>query len=110
MKQRIVGGVLALLVVVAAVFRLWEIDTLPPGFHFDESFEGLEAWRILTDPTYRPIFLTGNFGVAPLNAYANAAMFALFGWLGGEAGPTAMRTHRGVGRRARRAGPLPPRL
>jgi len=92
MKQRIVGGVLALLVVVAAVFRLWQIDTLPPGFHFDESFEGLEAWRILTDPTYRPIFLTGNFGVAPLNAYANAAMFALFGWLGGEAGPTAMRT------------------
>jgi hypothetical protein len=92
MKQRIAGGVLALLIVVAAVLRLWQIDTLPPGFHFDESFEGLEAWRILTDPTYRPIFLTGNFGVAPLNAYANAAMFALFGWLGGEAGPTAMRT------------------
>ncbi|MEZ4583037.1 MAG: hypothetical protein R3A10_15625 [Caldilineaceae bacterium] len=46
---------------------LWRIDTLPPGFHFDESFEGMEAWRILTDPGYRPVFLTGNFGVPPLS-------------------------------------------
>jgi hypothetical protein len=108
MKQRIVGGVLALLVVVAAVFRLWEIDTLPPGFHFDESFEGLEAWRILTDPTYRPVFLTGNFGVAPLNAYANAAMFALFGWLGWRGGADGHAHHRGVGWRARACWPSSP--
>ncbi len=83
----------ALLAVLAAAsfFRLWQIGVLPPGFHFDESFEGLEAWRILTDPGYRPIFLTGNFGVPPLNAYANALTFWLFERLGGEAGPTAMR-------------------
>ena len=84
-------GFLAI-VVLAAVFRLWQIDSLPPGFHFDESFEGLEAWRILTDPTYRPVFLTGNFGVGPVNAYANALMFGLFTLFGGEAGSTAMRT------------------
>ncbi len=84
---------MALLAVLAAAafFRLWQIGALPPGFHFDESFEGLEAWRILTDPSYRPIFLTGNFGVTPLNAYANALTFWLFERLGGEAGPTAMR-------------------
>lgn len=76
--------------------RLWRIDSLPPGFHFDESFEGLEAWRILTDPAYRPVFLTGNFGVPPLNAYANAGMFALFQLFGGEAGPTAMRVTAAV--------------
>ncbi len=83
-----------LLVVVlgAALLRLWQIDIIPPGFHFDESFEGLEAWRILTDPAYRPIFLTGNFGVGPVNAYANALTFGLFQLFGGEAGPTAMRT------------------
>lgn len=75
----------------AVALRLWQINTLPPGFHFDESFEGLEAWRIFTDPSYRPIFLSGNFGVAPLNAYANALMFGLFALLGEEAGPTAMR-------------------
>ena len=56
---------------VAAGLRLWQIDTIPPGFHFDEAFEGLEAWRIWTDPSYRPVFLAGNFGVAPANAYAN---------------------------------------
>lgn len=77
---------------IAALLRLWQIGTIPPGFHFDESFEGLEAWRILTDPAYRPIFLTGNFGVGPVNAYANALTFGLFQLFGGEAGPTAMRT------------------
>jgi hypothetical protein len=85
-------GAFVLILVIAAALRLWRIDTLPPGFHFDESFEGLEAWRILTDPGYRPVFLTGNFGVPPLNAYANAFMFGLFQLFGGEAGPTAMRT------------------
>lgn len=80
-----------MLLAAALLLRLWRIDAAPPGFHFDESFEGLEAWRILTDPTYRPIFLAGNFGVAPANAYANALMFGLWAWLGGEPGPTAMR-------------------
>jgi hypothetical protein len=82
---------LTLILIAAAALRFWRIDGIPPGFHFDESFEGLEAWRILTEPGYRPVFLTGNFGVAPLNAYANALMFGLFQVLGGEAGPTAMR-------------------
>ncbi|GIV76046.1 MAG: hypothetical protein KatS3mg050_0440 [Litorilinea sp.] len=81
---------------MAAALRLWWIDRLPPGFHFDESFEGLEAWRILTEPGYRPIFLTGNFGVPPLNAYANALTFALARLVGGEAGPTAMRVTAAV--------------
>ena len=83
--------ILIAILLIAALLRLWQIDTLPPGFHFDESFEGLEAWRILTDPTYRPIFLTGNFGVPPLNAYANALTFGLFRLIGGEIGPMAMR-------------------
>ena len=82
---------LVLIAVTAATLRLWQIDAIPPGFHFDESFEGLEAWRILTEPGYKPIFLSGNFGVPPLNAYANALTFAIFRLLGGEAGPTAIR-------------------
>lgn len=82
---------LFLLLGLASGVRLWQIDRLPPGFHFDEAFEGLEAWHILTDPTYRPIFLLGNFGVPPLNAYANALMFGIVSWFGGSPGPTAMR-------------------
>ncbi len=77
-RSRALTWIGLLLVIIAAGLRLWRIDAIPPGFHFDESFEGLEAWRILTDPAYRPIFLTGNFGVPPLNAYANALIFGLF--------------------------------
>lgn len=82
---------LAVALCLALGLRLWRIDSLPPGFHFDEAFEGLEAWRILRDPTYRPLFLPGNFGVLPLNVYANALMFGLFELAGGAPGPTAMR-------------------
>ncbi|MEZ4679204.1 MAG: hypothetical protein R2932_33795 [Caldilineaceae bacterium] len=51
----------------------------------------MEAWRILTEPSYRPIFLTGNFGVPPLNAYANALTFGIWQAWGRPVGPTAMR-------------------
>ena len=91
-RSRAIWFGLVLIIILAALLRLWRINVLPPGFHFDESFEGLEAWRILTDPTYRPIFLTGNFGVPPLNAYANALSFWLFERFGPGAGPAAMRT------------------
>jgi len=76
---------------IAIALRFWHINNLPPGFYLDEAYEGIEAWRILTEPTYRPVFLTANFGVLPLNTYANALMFALFRLFGGEAGPVAMR-------------------
>lgn len=82
---------LPLLLALALAVRCWQINTISPGFHFDEAFEGLEAWRIPPLPRYRPIFLTGNFGVPALNAYANALTFAVFHAAGGEAGPTAMR-------------------
>jgi hypothetical protein len=91
MSLRIRLVLLALVMGVALGLRLWWIDRLPPGFHFDEAFEGLEAWRILRDASYRPLFLAGNFGVLPFNVYANALTFAVFEWLGGGAGPTAMR-------------------
>ncbi|MEX1019509.1 MAG: hypothetical protein WDZ49_07615 [Litorilinea sp.] len=77
---------------IAALLRLWALDQTPPGFHFDESFEGLEAWRILTQPDYRPLFLRGNFGVPVAFAYLTAGMFWLFQQLGLETGPLAMRT------------------
>lgn len=83
--------ILLLVLGVALGFRLWRINTLPPGFHFDEAFEGLEAWRILTLPSYKPVFLEGNFGVPPLNAYANALTFGIAGLFGALPGPTPMR-------------------
>ncbi|MCB0064788.1 MAG: hypothetical protein KDE19_21840 [Caldilineaceae bacterium] len=88
-KHRWIFGIIIL--TTALVLRLWQIWQLPPGFHFDESFEGLEAWRILTDPSYRPLFLTGNFGVPPLNSYLNAVTFGLWRTVGLPVGPVPMR-------------------
>src|SRR4051794_10443847 len=90
--SRTTRWIVLLAILLSAVgLRLWRITSLPPGFYLDESFEGLAAWRILTDPTYHPIFLSGNGNPLALNAYANALMFALFRWFGGEIGPVAMR-------------------
>ena len=83
------------ILITAAGLRFWRIDSIPPGFYIDEAYEGLEAWHIFTDPSYRPVFLTGNIGVAPLNSYAAALMFGLFRFFGGEAGPVAMRVTAG---------------
>lgn len=91
MSSHIHRGLLVAVGLLALGLRLWRLESLPPGFHFDEAFEGLEAWRIYQDPAYRPIFLTGNFGVLPLNSYANALVFALVDQLGWAVTPTTMR-------------------
>jgi len=90
-RARYLNALPIFIIVIAAFLRLWQIGVIPPGFHLDESFEGYEAWRILTDATYRPLYLRGNFGVPPLNAYANAITFGIFNQLGQPPGPTAMR-------------------
>lgn len=82
---------LLVIILIAITMRFWRIDSLPPGFYYAEAYEGMEAWRILTEPGYHPVFLLRNDGVPPLNAYANAVMFGLFRLFGGEVGPVAMR-------------------
>ncbi len=80
---------LALITALAAFLRYWQLETTPPGFHYDEAFDALEAWRLLTDADYRPVFFPGNFGVEPGFIYLTALAFNLFG-----ATPEVMR---GVG-------------
>ena len=86
---RLIG--IAGIILLAAALRLWQIESTPPGFHLDESYQGLEAWRILTEPGYHPFYLRGNFGPLPANTYLNVVTFWLVTQLGGEAGPVAMR-------------------
>lgn len=94
--SRTTQWLLLLVILMSAVsLRFWRIDTLPPGFYIDEADEGLEAWHILTNPTYRPLFLTSNSGVDPLNSYANALTFAVFRFFGGDVGPVAMQVTAG---------------
>ena len=70
---------LLLITVLAAFLRFWQLDRIPPGFHYDEAFEALEAWRVLTQRGYHPIFFPGNFGVEPMFIYLTSLAFRLFG-------------------------------
>ncbi|NIN65327.1 MAG: hypothetical protein GTO63_11635, partial [Anaerolineae bacterium] len=44
------------LLVLAALLRLWDLNRLPFGTWYDEAQNGLEALRILEDPTDRPVY------------------------------------------------------
>lgn len=77
---------LALITGLAAVLRFWQLAAIPPGFHYDEAYEALEAWRVLHQADYRPIFFPGNFGVEPMFIYLTSLAFRLFG-----ESPAAMR-------------------
>ncbi|MGE5138668.1 MAG: ArnT family glycosyltransferase [Rudaea sp.] len=58
--------------------RLYRLDLVPPGFHYDEAFNAIQARDILRGVS-RPIFITANFGEEPLQMYVEAAVFALAG-------------------------------
>ncbi len=73
-KHLILVGVVGL----AAFFRLYRLNEIPPGLHHDEAFECLEAVGLLEGKGY-PIFFEGNFGVEPLFIYAMAGFFWLWG-------------------------------
>ena len=70
---------LALILMLAAFFRFWQLRSIPPGFHYDEAYEALEAWRVLTQRGYHPVFFAGNFGVEPMFIYLTSLAFMLFG-------------------------------
>src|SRR5512133_3834981 len=70
---------LVLITALAAAFRFWRLDAIPPGFHYDEAYEAGEAWRVITQPGYHPIFFAGNFGVEPIFIYLTSLAFRLFG-------------------------------
>ncbi len=65
------------LVALAAFLRLYRLDALPPGLHYDEAYNGLDALAVLGGA--RPIFFEGNFGREPLFIYLVALAFRLLG-------------------------------
>ena len=71
----------------AGWFRFHRLALIPPGFHYDEAFEAVEALRVLQTPGYHPIFFPGNFGVEPIFIYLTALAFRLVG-----PSPVAMRS------------------
>ena len=69
---------------LAAVFRLWQIAELPPGLHSDEAFHLLNAQLIDRGQSF-PVYITGNDGNEPLFAYSAALTLLILGpvtWAG----------------------------
>jgi hypothetical protein len=68
---------LALILVVAGFFRLWQIGSLPPGLFGDESTDGLDALDVLAGRG--AVFFPANFGREGLHIWLVAGAFRLLG-------------------------------
>lgn len=66
-----------LIVLLAAVLRIYALDRLPPGLYYDESANGVDALRVLAGA--HPVFFTGDQGREPLHIYLQAVAIALIG-------------------------------
>jgi len=82
----------SILAVLALIPRVWQIGTMPRGIWFDEAQRGLEAFRILAEPTYRPIF-AANILQEPTGLWY--LMAPLLAWLGRD--PVALRLPVAIG-------------
>ncbi len=69
--------ILVAVIVVAAIFRFYRIEAVPPGLQHDEAFQGNFAIRILNGEW--PIFFDLNGGEEPLYMYLVAISFLAFG-------------------------------
>ena len=67
----------ALIVLVAAFFRLWLIDRIPPGLFGDEATDGLDALDVLAGRG--AVFFPANYGREGLHMWLVAGMFRLLG-------------------------------
>lgn len=62
---------------VAGFFRLYGLESVPPGFQFDEAYNGIDALRVVRG--WRPIFLEANGGREVLYTYLQALFIWFFG-------------------------------
>ncbi len=67
-----------LILLVAAFFRLHQLDTLPPALFHDEAVNGLDALNVLRTG-HVPIFFAANNGREPLLIYLQTISLALWG-------------------------------
>ncbi len=71
-------ALLSAILALAMILRLYDLQQLPPGLHFDEAFDAINAQKVMTGAE-RPIFFPDNLGEEPLSIYAAAAVFAVLG-------------------------------
>jgi len=71
-------GVVAAIALLAAMLRLYRLDALPPGLHYDEAFNATMARNVQLG-IERPIFFTEDLTEEPMAIYLTALSFTLFG-------------------------------
>ncbi len=67
----------AFVLIIAGAFRLWQIDSFPPGLFGDEATDGLDALDVLAGRG--AVFFPANFGREGLHMWIVAGMFRLVG-------------------------------
>jgi len=70
---------LAAVLALAALLRLYRLDSYPYGVWFDEAQNSLVANRILNEPNYRPVFVSGFSQMPALLFYVYGAALQVFG-------------------------------
>lgn len=68
---------LLLLLFVAAAFRLWRLEAIPPGLFGDEAVDGLDALDVLAGRLQ--VFFPANYGREGLHMFLVAFSFLVFG-------------------------------
>ncbi|MBI5302233.1 MAG: glycosyltransferase family 39 protein [Chloroflexi bacterium] len=66
------------IVLLAACLRLYALDALPPGLHYDEAFNATMARNVQLG-IERPIFFREDLTEEPMAIYLTALSFAIFG-------------------------------
>lgn len=64
---------------LGAAMRLWDLASIPEGVWFDEAENGLVATRILTDLSYKPIYIADLTQLPAMFFYYLAAWIGLLG-------------------------------
>jgi len=69
---------LGIIVFIAALLRVFSLETIPSGIHVDEAFNLLDAFRVI-DEGWWPVFLPANAGRDVLYTYLQAPLFMALG-------------------------------
>lgn len=68
----------AAILLVAAFMRVYRLDQLPPGLHYDEAFNATQAQKVLAG-VERPLVFSEDLTEEPMAIYTASVFFALFG-------------------------------
>lgn len=77
-KKLTIISLLLLILVVASFFRLWKLNSIPPGLYPDEAINGNDAWQTLNTKNFK-VFYPENNGREGLFIWLLALSFSIFG-------------------------------